>query len=286
MSFTLELGPLSDDAKALAEKELRETPENVKKGIEELKELLKNDPSLSFDTDDEFLIIFLRPCKFYAKSAYELMKRIADFKEKHKNLLDNLMPADEQDGFIKYNVVNVLKDRDHKGRRVLIQNAGSLWDPSKVSADQVFRMLYLMHEAAVLEPETQVRGGVVILDFDGLSTKQVMALTPSVSMRLLSFIQEAMPLRLKEVHIVKQPFIFNMVWNIFKPFIKEKLKGRLFFHGTKMASLHKHMDPSCLPKNYGGVLPEIDYTGANWYPAIQNHLDHMKKMSVCGYAKK
>lgn len=88
-------------------------------------------------------------------------------------------------------------------------------------------MLYLMHEAAVLEPETQIRGGVVILDFDGLSTKQVMALTPAVSMRLLNFIQEAMPLRLKEVHIVKQPFIFNMVWQIFKPFIKEKLKGRV-----------------------------------------------------------
>jgi len=286
MSFALENQPLSDDAKTVAEKELRETPENVKKALEELKELLKNDPSLNFDTDDEFLIIFLRPCKFYAKSAYELMKRIADFKEKHKALIGNLLPEDEKNSFINYDVVNVLKNRDHKGRRVLIQNCGSKWDPSKVTADQVFRMLYLMHEAAVLEPETQVRGGVVIMDFDGLSTKQVMALTPSVSMRLLGFIQDAMPLRLKEVHIVKQPFIFNMVWTIFKPFIKEKLKGRLFFHGSKMASLHKHLDPANLPKNYGGELPEIDYTGANWYPTIENYMDHMKKMNACGLAKK
>jgi len=286
MSFQLETGPLSADAKALAEKELRETPENVKKGLEELKEFLKNDPSLNFDTDDDFLMIFLRPCKFYAKSAYELMKRIAEFKQKHKDLIGNLLPDDEKETFIKYNVVNALKNRDHKGRRVLVQNCGSLWDTSKVSADKVFRMLYLMHEAAVLEPETQVRGGVVIMDFDGLSTKQVMALTPAVSMRLLGFIQDAMPLRLKEVHIVKQPFIFNMVWNIFKPFIKEKLKGRLFFHGSKMASLHKHMDPAHLPKNYGGELPEIDYTGADWYPNIEGHMDHMKKMNACGFAKK
>lgn len=286
MSFTLEIGPLSDEVKTLAETELRETPENVKKGVEELRELVKNDPSITFDTDDEFLILFLRPCKFYSKSAYELMKRICEFKEKYKTLIGDLMPEHEKDSFIKYNVVNVLKNRDHKGRRVLIQNCGSLWDPSKVTADQVFRMLYLMHEAAVLEPETQIRGGVVIMDFDGLSTKQVMALTPSVSMRLLSFIQDAMPLRLKEVHIVKQPFIFNMVWNIFKPFIKEKLKGRLFFHGSKMASLHKHLDPSHLPKNYGGELPEIDYTGANWFPAIENHLDHMTKMNACGFTKK
>lgn len=286
MDFTLEIGPLTPEAKALAEQELNETPENVQKALKELKELLKNDPSLNFSTDDDFLIIFLRPCKFYAKSAYEMMKRIADFKEKHKELIGNLMPEDVKKAFVENNVVNVLKNRDHKGRRVLIQHGGSLWDPSKVPADEVFKMLYVLHEAAVLEPETQVRGGVVVLDFEGLSTKQVMAFTPSISMRLLTFIQDAMPLRLKEVHIVKQPFIFNMIWTIFKPFIKEKLKGRLHFHGTKMSSLHKFLEPAHLPKNYGGELPEIDYTGANWYPAIENHLDHMKAMNACGYVKK
>lgn len=39
--------------------------------------------------------------------------------------------------------------------------------------------------------------------------------------------QDAMPLRLKEVHIVRQPFIFNIIWNLFKPFMKEKLKKRV-----------------------------------------------------------
>ncbi|KAK5646329.1 hypothetical protein RI129_004793 [Pyrocoelia pectoralis] len=286
MSFNLEVGPLSTEVTEFAKTDIRETPENVAQGLKELKELLLNDPTLNFSTDDDFLLIFLRPCKFYAKSAYELMKRIADFKEKHKDLIGNLMPEDEKTAFINHNIINVLKNRDHKGRRVLIQNCGSNWDPSKVTAESVFRMLYLIHEAAVLEPETQVRGSVVVLDFDGLSTKQVMAFTPATSMRLLTFIQDAMPLRLKEVHIVKQPFIFNMIWTIFKPFIKEKLKGRLFFHGSKMSSLHKHLDPSCLPKNYGGDLPEIDYTGANWYPAIENHFEHMKKMNSCGFAKK
>lgn len=155
------------------------------------------------------------------------MKRIAEFKEKHKQLLENLVPTDEKEAFTKHNVVNVLRERDHKGRRVLLVNCGGSWDTSKVSADQLFRIFYLIHEAAVLEPETQVRGVVVIMDFEGLSMKQVMALSPSFSMRLLGFIQDAMPLRLKEVHMVKQPFIFKMVWSIFKPFIREKLHKRV-----------------------------------------------------------
>lgn len=47
------------------------------------------------------------------------------------------------------------------------------WDPKKVSSDQMFRMFYLIHEAAMLEPETQIRGVVCIMDFEGLGMKQV-----------------------------------------------------------------------------------------------------------------
>lgn len=38
-----------------------------------------------------------------------------------------------------------------------------------------------------------------------------------------------MPIRLKAVHIVKEPFVFNMVFQLFKPFIQEKLKSRVNF---------------------------------------------------------
>lgn len=71
-----------------------------------------------------------------------------------------------------------------------------------------------------------------------------------------------------QVHIVKQPFLFNMVWQMFKPFVKDKLKKRMFFHGTKMSSLHAHIPPSHLPKCYDGLLPELNYTSADWYPVL------------------
>ena len=63
------------------------------------------------------------------------------------------------------------------------------WDTKKISGDQVFRIFYIIQVGALLEPETQIRGVVVILDFEGLGMKQVAQLTPSFSLRLLSFIQ-------------------------------------------------------------------------------------------------
>lgn len=85
----------------------------------------------------------------------------------------------------------------------------------------------LVHILAQLEKSTQINGVVVIMDYEGLSMKQIKAITPAATKRLLTFIQEAMMVRLREVHFVKQPFIFNMVWTLFKPFVKEKLKNRV-----------------------------------------------------------
>ncbi|KRT81284.1 CRAL-TRIO domain containing protein [Oryctes borbonicus] len=210
------------------------------------------------------------------------MKRIADYRAKHKDILYDLLPEQEKDAIVNHNVVNVLTNRDHKGRRVLLINVGATWNPSKVNADQLLRILYLIHLAALLEPETQIRGAVVVMDYKGLGMKQISAFTPAFAMKLMAFIQDAMPMRLKEVHFINNPIMFSIVWKIIKPLVKEKLSKRIHFHGSKMESLHQFIPPSHLPTDYGGTLPAIDYTGRDWYPAIEEHVEHIKKWNSCG----
>jgi hypothetical protein len=43
----------------------------------------------------------------------------------------------------------------------------------------------------------------------------------------------------------------------------------MFFHGSKMESLHKHIDPAYLPEDYGGKLPKINYSSVDWYPVLR-----------------
>ena len=52
------------------------------------------------------------------------MRRAAEFKQKNAAILDNLMPADEENALLENSVVNVLVDRDHKGRRILVTYNG------------------------------------------------------------------------------------------------------------------------------------------------------------------
>lgn len=283
-AFNIRVGYLKPETLEIAKNELRETPEVRDEAILELRRLMHECPEINYKDDDEFLIIFLRACHFYPESALEKMKSTAAFRKEHSNLLHGLSIETVKEKFVQGGVINVLKNCDQLGRRVLIVNCGDIWDPVAVPSDDVFRMLYMVHIVAQLEPETQVRGCVCIMDFDGLSMKQVKALSPSFSKRLLTFIQDAMPLRMKEVHFVKQPFIFKLVWSLFKPFVREKLNKRMHFHGSDMKSLHKFLSPEILPENYNGLKPKIDYGGAEWLPAVDKHTDFVKEWSEMGPA--
>ena len=281
-AFNIRVGYVKQDTIELATNELRETPEVKEAAIAELRKLLHGCTDIRYKDDDEFLVIFLRVCHFYPQSALEKMKSTANFRKEYSNLVHGLLIENVKDKFIQGSVINVLKNCDQHGRRVLIVNCGELWNPNEIPADDVFRMLYMVHIAAQLEPETQIRGCVCIMDFDGLSMKQVKALSPSFSKRLLTFIQDAMPLRMKEVHFVKQPFIFKLVWSLFKPFVREKLNKRMHFHGGDMNSLHKFLAPEILPQNYKGSQPKIDYGGSEWFPALEKHADFVKEWSEFG----
>jgi len=79
----------------------------------------------------------------------------------------------------------------------------------------------------MLEPETQVCGAVVIFDMEGLSMQQVWQFSPPFAKRIVDWLQDSVPLRIKNIHIINQPTIFNMVFTLFKPFLREKLRSRV-----------------------------------------------------------
>ncbi|XP_062120860.1 alpha-tocopherol transfer protein isoform X1 [Drosophila sulfurigaster albostrigata] len=286
--FTLqfELGEATAPTKEVAVRELRESPERQKEATKELKRLLEAETDLYCPKDnEEWLIRFLRPCKYYPESARDLIKRYYSFKVKHLDVYKDLKPTREANIF-KNNILTVFPNRDQCGRRILLLELGKRWKHKQVTLDEVFKGAVIFLEAAMLEPETQINGAVVIFDMDGLSLQQTWQFTPPFAKRIVDWLQDSVPLRIKAIHIVNQPKIFNVVFALFKPFLREKLRSRIIFHGTDRESLHKYMSPKCLPSCYGGILelPRID--GDQWYELLLMCDAEYEAINSYGYKKK
>lgn len=90
-----------------------------------------------------------------------------------------------------------------------------------------------------------------------------------------------MPLRTTALHIVNQGWAFDAAFQIFKPFLNDRMKERIFVHGSNMKSLHKHINPSHLPERYGGIHPDYQYQ--KWMDNLVKNEKIVKELRQLGY---
>lgn len=90
-----------------------------------------------------------------------------------------------------------------------------------------------------------------------------------------------MPHRTEKIHIINNGWVFDTVFQMFKPFINESMRSKIFFHGSDLTSLHKHIHPDHLPKKYGGDMPAIQYTA--WLDSFVRNKSIIDELETLGY---
>lgn len=90
-----------------------------------------------------------------------------------------------------------------------------------------------------------------------------------------------MPHRTEEIHIINNGWAFDVVFQMFKPFLNERMRSKIFLHGWDLRSFHKHIYPQNLPEKYGGEMPKIQYTA--WIESFKKNTKILNKLEMLGY---
>ncbi|KAI4465977.1 alpha-tocopherol transfer protein-related [Holotrichia oblita] len=270
---------LEEEWQNRAEEELNETSVRRKQELLALKILIAKDYNIDIPEEDDFLLRFLRARKFDSKKAFEMIQRYYLMKLKCPDLFRCPLPSESESVF-ELQAQYMLSSRDQFGRRVYIIRVDN-FDSSRASIDEIFRTNVLALENMAREVETQIAGLVVVLDMSGLALNHAKFFTPYYAKKTVQLVQETFPLRFKGFHIINEPFYFDAIMAVLKPFLKDKMKKRVYLHGSDITSLHAFIGPEVLPVEYGGTAGSFD--NKSWYLDLLAEEEYFKNIDRFGY---
>uniref|UniRef100_A0A8C9TG75 Sphingomyelin phosphodiesterase acid like 3A n=1 Tax=Scleropages formosus TaxID=113540 RepID=A0A8C9TG75_SCLFO len=91
----------------------------------------------------------------------------------------------------------------------------------------ILRAILLSLESMIEDPELQVNGFVLIIDWSNFTFKQASKLTPSMLRLAIEGLQDSFPARFGGIHFVNQPWYIHALYTVIRPFLKDKTRKRV-----------------------------------------------------------
>ncbi|CAN7980944.1 unnamed protein product [Ixodes pacificus] len=247
---------LPPELQLIGETELRETDQGKCEALEKLNHLLDEETELQSSRENEFLLRFLRLRKYNVDEALKNIKDYYRIRKECSSVFEDFVPSRAKPA--ARSVVMVLPQRDVHGRPVLLLKSGD-WDPQTAVHSEVMQALALVVEYLTADPVAQTIGISFIQDNGGLTLDKMVYLNFGLLKSFTRLLLDCSPVRIKAIHIVRESYVFNMAYAVIRPFINKKIADRVHFHGEKFEGLYNDMPVNMLPKEYGGMGPDLDF---------------------------
>ncbi|CAL8141942.1 unnamed protein product [Orchesella dallaii] len=264
-----------------AKLEIGEKEDLIPQYLQELRDAVKDDSDLRIPNDNDFLVRFLRARKYNVERAAKMLKKFFILRRNVNDIAYLLRPS-KHISLYKAEAATILKKRDAKGRHVLMLRC-ALWDAGKYTFDDCLACVFLMLDEATATLDTQYNGITVIIDFKGFGFSHARLIGPRRLQQIASLLQDSYPARFKEIHLINHASIFNMVFSLIKPFLKEKIRKRINFHAYDIGSLHKFVSPDILPEVVGGRVNNDEFADTELVKRLLTKDEYYDELLSHGY---
>ncbi|XP_013145488.1 PREDICTED: alpha-tocopherol transfer protein-like [Papilio polytes] len=256
--------------------ELNEDVNTRDQDLAAIKEWLRKQPHLPDEWDDDRMMTFLRGCSF----SLEKCKRKLDMYFTMRTacpefFTDRDITRPELNNLMNRLYATPLPGLTPNGRRVSVaRGVDKNLDTSELC--DLFKLGLMIGDVRLREEVQGVGGDVYVLDAAVLAPRHLGKLSPALIKKFLICVQEAYPVKLKEVHVVNASPIVDKLVTIIKPFLKEKIKNRIFIH-SDLNTLYEYVPQDLLPTEYGGHCGPLKEINDAWMKKLEDYTEWFKQ---------
>ncbi|XP_005190332.1 alpha-tocopherol transfer protein-like [Musca domestica] len=257
--------------------ELRE-PENqeeVESDIKLIREWLDSQPHLPKDMDDVRLTNFLRGYKFILEKVkkkldmyYSMRTAIPEF------FSERDIAREELNLVLEYAYCPVITLTSN-GRRINFI-CGVDCDFQASQFNDAMKVTMMLGDVRLAEECVGIASDIFVLDAAIATTSHFAKFSPNVIKKFFICVQEAYPVKVKEVRFFNTSPLVDTIFKFIKPFVKEKLLSRVHFH-PDLESLYKSVPKDILPEEYGGMAGKINDFISQWNAKLTDYTPWFKE---------
>uniref|UniRef100_A0A1B6DLZ3 CRAL-TRIO domain-containing protein n=2 Tax=Clastoptera arizonana TaxID=38151 RepID=A0A1B6DLZ3_9HEMI len=274
--------PLPPQLQQIVELNLNEDPERRQQDLLHIKTWLKKQRHLCPRTDDQWLLTFLRGCKFSLAKTKQKLETYYTMRTALPEFFSNRDPHLPQlQQIMNLGMCFPLPEPDNLGRRVFFFRIG-VSDPNKMKLVDFFKLNYMNMDIVLAEDDRAIIcGDVTIIDLQGITLAHATQLQPALIKRAVVCYQEAYPIRPQSINVINIPAAFESVLTFIMGFIKDELKQRIVIHPKNdLSLLYQTIPQKILPIEYGGCSGTIKDNAKAWKDKVEEYSDWFKEDSL------
>ncbi|XP_068622675.1 alpha-tocopherol transfer protein-like [Battus philenor] len=248
-------------------------PEDTSKVIEHMRNWINSQPHLPKNIEDWLLLRFAHSCYYDLEKAKEAADLFFVLRSENIALLTDRDPRSPHMQRI-LSIINIGYIKLPEKKNVWVYQIN---DPGLEVYDYLLdvKLFYTSTDAWLLNNDYLEESDVVILDVKDISLKFLTKYNVSVARKLAKYQEEAIPIRLKQVHIVNAPPFIDKIYGLIKPFLKKELTEMIHFHSPKSQTLYNYLSKDELPADYGGTFPKMEELNKSVVEVIMKHRERL-----------
>ncbi|XP_068141236.1 alpha-tocopherol transfer protein [Drosophila tropicalis] len=249
----------------------------MEKRVIELQQWIKTQPQFPQNISSKLLRRFLHTTRGDASASQRLLELNYTLRNKHAHIFIDRDPMDaSSQQLLQVADLIPLPGLTPENNKLLFYRLID-FDADKFNFTAGIKVFFMVADCrfATENDGPLSDGEIPIFDMAGYTLRH---LTKTVlgSLRVyMKFVQEAHPVRLKEIHVINCPSYLDKVLTVVKPFIKSEVFKLIHFHLPNADTPYKHFPQSMMPEEYGGNAGKMSDLKKQWMQLLKEQRDYL-----------